>query len=137
MQHFILIILFIAFFYVGLSLIKMYWKLRQLKESWDYVHDGMITSKRVWSGRKRQNARPTVRFTVDGKTYESTSNIGQNPPVRIGKTVGVYYNPENPDEIVINTLGQRGVPFLILGFVFVCASFVLLYVLINIQFGLW
>src|SRR5699024_12192808 len=62
---------------------------------------GVITDKIMYSSSKSDAVRPTVRYTVNDKEYVFTSLIGQNPKLRKGKKVGVYYNPENPNEAVI------------------------------------
>lgn len=61
---------------------------------------------------------PTVSYKVDGKTYTSRSTLSQEPPLRIGKKVDVLYNPENPEEALIDTFIQRGSIFTLIGSIF-------------------
>lgn len=67
---------------------------------------------------------PTVRYTVDGSSYEYTSNIHQSPGIPIGKQVTVLYNPDNPNEAIINTFIQRASIFIVLGSVFLIIGLV-------------
>ncbi|MCU0355878.1 MAG: DUF3592 domain-containing protein [Cytophagales bacterium] len=60
---------------------------------------------------------PTVQFTAnDGKTYTAYSNSGSNPSAyEVGENVEIYYNPDNPMDILLpDFFSLWGVP-LILG----------------------
>src|SRR5699024_4426093 len=114
---------------------KPYISMRKMRKDWAYAPDGIVTEKRVWSGRKNSIARPTVRFIVDGEVFEVASTLGQNPPLRIGKKVGVYYNPDNPsEEVIINTFAQKGTPMLLIGLIFFLVGAALLNIGIQTLF---
>lgn len=74
----------------------------------------MLIKNNISGGENRNTAYPVVRFMVDGKTYESTSSVRQNPALRVGKMVGVYYDLDNPDDIIVDTFRQRGGLFYLL-----------------------
>lgn len=82
LMAFVFSILLIA---CGYFLMKPYMTIRKMRKGWAYIPDGIITEKRVWSGRKNSIVRPTVRFIVDDEIFEVTTSMGQSPPLRIEK----------------------------------------------------
>ena len=62
--------------------------------------------------------KPTVRYEVNGIVYEEQSKIGQKPPLPSGKRVEVFYNPDKPKEMIIDTFIQRGSFLFLVGGVF-------------------
>ncbi len=62
---------------------------------------------------------PTVQFTTQaGKTYSVASNSGSNPAAyNIGESVKVYYNPEDPKDILLPDFFSVWGISLILGFI--------------------
>ncbi len=84
-----------------------------------------IFNKNV-SGSHLPDKAPTVKFEVDGTTYESTSSIEQTPGFVPGTVVELYYNPQNPEEAIINSFVQKGVIFKVLGWVFMSISITIL-----------
>lgn len=79
-------------------------------------------------GSKLPDRAPTVSYQVGDVSYEYTSKIQQSPGLPPGKIVEVFYNPDNPQEAIINTFVQRGSIFKLLGSIFIgiCAIFVLI-----------
>lgn len=101
---------------MGLFLIRSGVKRTRKMKSWNRV-SGVVTDKRIFT--EKGNARPTVSYTIDDQTYEHTSAIGQNPPLRSGKEVDIYYDPDDPEKVIIDTFMQRG------GFMKLAGSFFL------------
>src|SRR5699024_11610646 len=92
-------------------------------------------SKRDWSSDVcssdlSDTIRPTVQYVVDDTMYEFTSPIGQSPRLRPGKKVGVYYNPNNPKQAMIDTFTQRGTISKFAGYIFIGFGLVFLYILL-------
>ena len=54
-----------------------------------------------------------VNYTVDGKEYSGKSDY-YAPGYKEGKTIKIYYNPENPAEITGNSRGM-GIYMIIIG----------------------
>ncbi len=54
--------------------------------------------------------RPVVKFTTsDGREVQAESRVAGNPaPARVGDTVGVFYDPEDPTRIQLDTAVGRG-----------------------------
>ncbi|MEQ7128677.1 DUF3592 domain-containing protein [Actinopolymorpha sp. B11F2] len=49
---------------------------------------------------------PTVEFTVDGETYSFQSSQGSNPPAyEVGDTVEVAYDPDDPNDARLASVG--------------------------------
>jgi hypothetical protein len=66
--------------------------------------------------RSHTNWYPTVRFTVDGKSYSFHSSTGSNPPsYEKGETVPVAYDPDNPSDARIASFWAAFLAPLILG----------------------
>lgn len=108
-MSFDLIYIFIIGFF-SLSLICFWAKLRLYRKrmTWDYTNDAVVSSEMRQNVSFSHNICPTVIYKVEGKTYTFTSSIAQSPPLRPGKKVRVYYNPDNPNEAMIHTYIQRG-----------------------------
>lgn len=115
-----------AFLIAGVWLIRINKRIKKTLKKWNYT-TGVITEKRLWT--KKGNARPTVRYKVAGEVYEYTSHAGQSPALRIGKKVGVYYNPDDVEKAVIDTFIQRGNIYTIVGFIFIAVGSVFLSVI--------
>lgn len=64
------------------------------------------------------SARPIVRYKVGMKEYEVTSKIAQTPHPRIGKKINVYYDPFQPEKMIIDSFLQRGTFLLLLALFF-------------------
>lgn len=64
---------------------------------------------------KQPDYYPTVQYIVNGITYEKTSDVYQSPGLPPGKEVSVLYNPDDPEQAVINTFIQRGTIFKLIG----------------------
>lgn len=62
--------------------------------------------------------KPIVRYEVEGIQYEVQSTLAQKPPLQAGKKVQVYYEPKNPENMVIDTFMQRGSFYILMGFIF-------------------
>lgn len=75
---------------------------------------------------------PTFQYEVNGVTYEKTSKIEQEPGFAIGSTVEVLYDPNDPQQAVINSFIQKGTIFRILGKIFTWIGVILL--LIGLYF---
>ncbi len=79
---------------------------------------------------------PTVKYTVNGNTYTNTSKISQHPGMKPGKEVEVKYNPDHPEQAVINTFVQRGSFFTLIGAIFftiACILFIVLFIVYHSQ----
>lgn len=42
-----------------------------------------------------------VQYEVDGEIYTKQDNIYTSDPKEIGETISIYYNPNNPDDIIL------------------------------------
>ena len=69
------------------------------------VYDGASTSNTSYE--------VYVHYTVDGKEYSGKSDY-YAPGYKEGKTIKIYYNPENPAEITGNSRGM-GIYMIIIG----------------------
>lgn len=128
--EYILGLVIIVFLFIGILLLRTYKGLVNERKDWKYTKTGVIAKKSVKSGRSNSDLRrPIVKYLVDGKAYEVTSDIGQNPKLRAGKKVGVYYHPDDPEKMVIDTYIQRGAPYQFLGIIFTGFALYLIYIL--------
>lgn len=88
----------------------------------EYTDTGVIVGRKIYnkrrSSRKNPLYWPVVTFTVKHKQYKVTGHRGQTPALRKGKKVGIYYNPANPEEIIIDTFVQRGGLNIVTAYVF-------------------
>lgn len=78
------------------------------------------------------DSAPTFQYEVNGIEYEKTSKVQQNPGFAIGSTVEILYNPEDPQQAVINSIIQRGTLFSVLGKIFISISVILLFIVLLI-----
>ena len=120
-------------FSFGTFLLRHHYKSRNERKNWHYTNTGVITDKIIYSRphkRMSDTIRPTVQYVVDDTTYEFTSPIGQSPRLRPGKKVGVYYNPNNPKQAMIDTFTQRGTISKFAGYIFIGFGLVFLYILL-------
>lgn len=129
----IFIILIIAFLSMAFLLLKLHRKAFEERKYWHYTKMGVITDKVVYARRRNKpnTVRPTVRYIVDDKEYEFTSPSGQSPKLRTGKKVGVYYNPDDPNQAVIDTFAQRGSIYKLLGNIFLVFGLFFVYILYS------
>lgn len=74
---------------------------------------GTVTELRLHTSSSSSSSKsstyyPIVKFkTQKGESAELESNVGSYPPsFRVGETVSVLYNPNNPAEAEINSFGQ-------------------------------
>ena len=130
--YIIFIILILSFLAAAAGLFKLHRNALNKRKYWHYTKTGVITDKILYTSSKSRTIRPTVKYVVDDKEYQFTSNAGQNPKLRTGKKVGVYYNPENPKEAVIDTFAQRGSIYKLLGNVFLVFGLFFIYFLYQI-----
>jgi len=126
-----LVILCIVFFIIGL-------KIKRRTRNWTHS-TGVIVQKEkhiiinlrtLLSGEgfesKVPDSRPTVQYEIDGTQYEYTSKIGQTPGFMPDTIVDIMYNPENPEEVVIDSFVQRGAVFLLIGWILFGISLLIL-----------
>ncbi len=64
------------------------------------------------------DARPTVVYEVEGEQYTFTSSMSQQPGMKIGKEVNVFYDRYQPNKAIIDTFVQRGTLFTLIGTIF-------------------
>ena len=85
--------IYVAFFHTG-----GYEKTTAEITGFEYVHHP--------GKQNRLKSVPVVKYTVDGVTYEGTTD-NSSSTYTLGKTITIFYNPENPREIKGNskTLG--------------------------------
>ncbi len=88
--------------------------LKQLKRKhWIKIEAVSIEERAVGLGYPR----PIVEYEIDGIVYREKSNVSQRFYIRPGKKVQIFYNPEEPNKMIIDTFIQRGsIYFLIGGF---------------------
>ena len=133
-QLLVIFTLFVAgFFSFGTFLLRHHYKSRTERKNWHYTNTGVITDKIIYSRphkRMSDTIRPTVQYVVDDTMYEFTSPIGQSPRLRPGKKVGVYYNPNNPKQAMIDTFTQRGTISKLAGYIFIGFGLVFLNILL-------
>src|SRR5699024_2537265 len=81
--------------------------------------------------------RPTVQYTIDGVEYEHKSKIGQEPGFKPGTMVNIFYNPDDPEQVVIDSFAQRGTVFLVIGSILLglglIITIVMILVILNIK----
>jgi len=126
----VLFILMIVFFLGGAGLIRLKKRMSREIKDWHYTK-GVIVRNKVVKRPRRHTAFPTVQYVVEEKTYEYTSDLAQNPWLRKGKKVGVYYDPNDCGRARIDTFTQRGDMYTFLGSVLIGFGLVFLYVLYS------
>lgn len=103
-----IILSILATIFLSIGLVRR----RQMKRS--HVTEGVIIKKGRFFSHMPDRA-PTVKYEVNGQIYEFTSKIQQEPGIKPGTEVDVYYLPENPEKAIINTFAQRGTVFTVIG----------------------
>lgn len=58
---------------------------------------------------------PTFFYEVDGTTFQKTSTVHQQPGFKPDTIVEILYNPDDPQQAVIDSVAQRGTVFTIIG----------------------
>ena len=72
------------------------------------------------------DSAPTFEYEVNGIKHEKTSKIQQSPGFAIGSTVEILYDPEDPQQAVINSFIQKGTLLNIIGKILTLVSVILL-----------
>lgn len=78
------------------------------------------------------DSAPTFRYEVNGIEYETTSKVRQTPGFKIDSTVDILYNPDDPQQAIINTIVQKGTIFNIIGKVLLSLGVILLLIALLI-----
>ncbi|MBQ6469814.1 MAG: DUF3592 domain-containing protein [Lachnospiraceae bacterium] len=75
---------------------------------------------------------PYLSYTVDGRTYQAHSNFSSSS-MRVGQKIRVFYNPDDPHEIIPAGFNGMFLPliFLFLGGIFALTGILLLCVLLR------
>lgn len=61
-------------------------------------------------------SKPVFEYTYDGEIYRFQSSTESTPPsYELGETVPIFVNPENPNEIVVDTFTDRWLAVTIVG----------------------
>lgn len=84
------------------------------KEKNYHVSLGNIINKGEFISSAPDRA-PTFHYEINGVEYETTSKVQQTPGFQIGSTVDILYNPDDPEQAVINSVIQKGTLFNIIG----------------------
>ncbi|MBD2700357.1 DUF3592 domain-containing protein [Spirosoma sp. BT702] len=119
--------LFVLFFFlIGLSLAGIAWYIYRSHQ--ELVKNG-ISTKGIVIGMHRIKPReypvaPSIRYrTLDGIERVFHSSEGRNPPAyQIGEEVTLYYNPSQPDDVVLEGDYLLVYVFGGMGFVFMLIS---------------
>lgn len=85
----------------------------QKEKNYSISLNNIINKKEILS--TAPDRAPTFHYEVNGVEYETTSKVQQTPGFQIGSTVEVLYNPDDPEQAVINSFLQKGTLFNILG----------------------
>lgn len=123
----------LIFLFIGLVFSIIGWRFSKLIKLWEPTKGVIVPTNTdakivIGSNHARQEDNPTVKYTVNGVTYQSTSQVYQTPRMPIGKQVEERYNPKNPEEVMINTFVQNGTLFKLLGGIFGVVGFILIIV---------
>lgn len=79
--------------------------------------------------------KPIVEYSVDGVIYREQSNVGQKFHIRPGKKLQVFYDPSQPNKMIIDTFIQRGSIYFLIGGAFLFFSFMsTIFYIITIYF---
>ena len=108
------LIISLSLLLVAMILLTMGIKKRLKVQNWKKINAIAVENSSYGLGYPK----PIVRYEVDGVQYEVQSNISQRTPWKDGKQVQVYYNPNNPNEMVIDTFTQRGSIYFLVGSLF-------------------
>ena len=82
------------------------------------------------------DARPTVTYEVEGEQYTFTSSLSQQPGLKIGKEVNVFYDRYDPNKAIIDTFIQRGTLFTLVGTFFLLLGLLFISALVFSYFYL-
>ena len=85
---------------------------------------GTIVRMAYYSNSKGSSYNPVFSFTTtDGRTIEAEDSLGSNPPqFRVGQSVNVLYDPNNPNRARINKWSNLYFVPLLLGGMGLCFS---------------
>lgn len=79
---------------------------------------------------KRYSYTPVFEYMIDGKTFRSQSNVstGDKYEYKIGDSVNILYNPQQPDEFLIKGKSKKsgigfGVVLTLLGILIIALGF--------------
>ncbi|GEN30080.1 hypothetical protein HNQ35_000217 [Cerasibacillus quisquiliarum] len=96
------------------------------KERSYVINLGKIVRGESFKETDTPDEKPTVQYNVNGKAYQYTSNITSNShPLYPGEEVNLLYNPENPNQAMIDTFIYRGTLFSVFGIAFMSISLVI------------
>jgi hypothetical protein len=108
----------------------------QMNEAYVHLGDGQPDTNKVMIGQGPVNMYHKVyRYIVDGKEYTRADGVRYNKGVVqswIGKTVMVYYNPENPQQSTLSNGGGYKLTMIIL---YMVGGFLVLLGMILLLFG--
>jgi len=85
----------------------------QKEKNYSISLNNIINKKEVLSSAP--DRAPTFHYEINGVEYETTSKVQQTPGFQIGSTVEILYNPDDPEQAVINSFIQKGTLFNIIG----------------------
>ncbi|GAK10340.1 DUF3592 domain-containing protein [Geomicrobium sp. JCM 19038] len=78
------------------------------------------------------NAKPTVRFErIDGGEQVVTAGISHDPPLKIGRNIGVYYNPEQPTKITLEHFAHNGNALLLIAIILYVLSLIPIAIILS------
>lgn len=83
----------------------------------------------------RMNFRFEMR-KASGTEYENTSSIHHTPGFRPGTRVTVRYNPEQPEQAIIDSFAQNGTVFVVVGYVLTGFGVMIAVLALSVS-GLW
>lgn len=133
----ILLIMGIIFLFVIMKVPKpeKHWKIAAgtiiQKEKNMTISFGNFINKGKFVSTQADSA-PTFQYEVDDVEYEKTSIIEQSPGFAIGSTVEILYDPDDPQQAVINSFIQKGTIFRMLGKIFTSIGVILLVITLII-----
>ncbi|MDO3409901.1 DUF3592 domain-containing protein [Saccharibacillus sp. CPCC 101409] len=114
----VLTLLGIAFTLIGLTM---------RRRSADWIETEGIIVKQGEILRNFPDRRPTFAYrTKDGSEYMRTSAMSQSPGFWPDTRVRVKYNPDDPQQAVIDSPAQSGLVFLIIGVVMLPIGLIIL-----------
>ena len=111
----------IALVLIGLSLLMfglaVYFIIEKNKEiANSYLAEGVVAGFIINEG-----AAPIISYEIEGIVYQYTSNIYSSPPsYDLNETVEIYVSNNDPNDIIINSFGNKWfLPMIFGGFCFV------------------
>lgn len=83
------------------------------KASNQYTHiEGVVARNQIVNGM----ARPIINYSWEGKELTYVSSTYTNPPAfERGEKVELFVNPNNPEDVYINSFSQRWLAMTIVG----------------------